>query len=121
MVSISIRPHPLFNREGVTVHCEVPITFTQAALGCDLEVPTLDGRVKYTVPEGTQPDTVFRLKGKGIPHLSGRGRGDQLVRISVEVPRHLSKKQKEALLRFSEACDSKNHPKSKSFFDKFKS
>lgn len=119
LVSISVRPHPLFVRDGTTVHCEIPITFSQAALGCELEVPTLDGPVKYTLPEGTQPGTVFRFKGKGIPSLSGRGRGDQLVHIAVEIPKHLSKKQKEALLHFSEVCDEKNNPKSKSFFDKF--
>ncbi|MCL2083235.1 MAG: molecular chaperone DnaJ [Oscillospiraceae bacterium] len=119
-VSISIRPHPFFIREGFTVHCEVPITFTQAALGCELEVPTLDGKVKYSVPEGTQPGATFRLRNKGVPSLSGKGRGDQLVHITVEIPRHLTKKQKEAISRLEELCDGKNHPKSKGFFEKFK-
>jgi len=107
LVTIAIRPHPHFTREGTTVHYEIPISFTQAALGCKLEVPTLDGRVKYTIPEGTQPNTVFRLKGKGIPSLSGGGRGDQHVHITVEVPRNLSKEQKDALLQFEAASDKK--------------
>ncbi|MDR1669226.1 MAG: molecular chaperone DnaJ [Oscillospiraceae bacterium] len=120
LVTISIRRHDLFIREGSTVHCEIPLTFAQAALGCELEVPTLDGKVKYTVPEGTQPNTVFRLRGKGIPGLNGRARGDQLVHVVLEVPKHLNKKQKDALLAFSATCDEKNHPKGKGFFDKFK-
>lgn len=121
-VTVSIRPHPVFVRDGQTVHCEVPITFAQAALGCDIEIPTLDGKVKLNIPEGTQPATVFRIKGKGIPGLAGRGgRGDQLVHVNVEVPKHLNKKQKEALNAFAEQCDEKNNPKSKGFFDKFKS
>ena len=104
LVTVSVRPHPLFSREGTAVHMELPLTFTQAALGAEVEVPTLDGRVKYTVPEGTQPGTIFRLRGKGIPGLNGRARGDQLVHMAVDVPRHLTKKQKEALLAFAEAC-----------------
>ena len=104
LVTVSVRPHPLFIREGTTVHSEMTVTFAQAALGCELEVPTLDGKVKYTVPEGTQPGTIFRLRGKGIPGLNGRARGDQLVHMVVDVPKHLSKKQKDALLAFAEAC-----------------
>ncbi|MDR0325763.1 MAG: molecular chaperone DnaJ [Oscillospiraceae bacterium] len=104
LVTVSVRPHPLFIREGTTVHSEMTVSFTQAALGCELEVPTLDGKVKYTVPEGTQPGTIFRLRGKGIPGLNGRARGDQLVHLVVDVPKHLNKKQKEALLAFAEAC-----------------
>ena len=120
LVTVSVRPHPLFVREGTAVHIEIPITFAQAALGMELEVPTLDGKVKYNVPEGTQPGTVFRLRGKGIPVLSSKSRGDQLVHIIVEVPKSLNKKQKEALQAFSDACDEKTNPKNKSFFDKFK-
>jgi molecular chaperone DnaJ len=82
----------------------MPISFVQAALGCELEVPTLDGKVKYTVPEGCQPGTIFRLRGKGIPSLNGRARGDQLVHMAVEVPRSLNKEQREALLAFAEVC-----------------
>jgi molecular chaperone DnaJ len=104
LVTVSVRPHPIFMREGTTVHSEMTITFAQAALGCELEVPTLDGKVKYTVAEGCQPGTIFRLRGKGIPGLNGRARGDQLVHMVVEVPKKLDKKQKEALLAFAEAC-----------------
>ncbi|MGN1059832.1 MAG: molecular chaperone DnaJ, partial [Clostridia bacterium] len=87
-VTVTVRPHDLFQRSGADVMCEVPITFVQAALGAELEVPTLDGKVKYTIPEGTQTGTVFRLKGKGIPMLRRSGRGDQYVKVTVEVPTH---------------------------------
>ncbi|MCL2030813.1 MAG: molecular chaperone DnaJ [Oscillospiraceae bacterium] len=120
LVTVSVRPHPLFTREGTAVHMELPLTFTQAALGAEVEVPTLDGRVKYTVPEGTQPGTVFRVKGKGIQSLGSRSRGDQFVHIVVEVPRGLSKRQRELLLEFAAAGEAGNNPKHKSFFDKFK-
>ncbi|MDR1693457.1 MAG: molecular chaperone DnaJ, partial [Oscillospiraceae bacterium] len=114
LVTVSVRPHPLFIREGTTVHCEMPVSFAQAALGTELEVPTLDGKVKYTVPEGTQPNTIFRLRGKGIPGLNGRARGDQLVHVVLEVPKHLSKKQKEALLAYAATFEEKK----KGFFEK---
>jgi molecular chaperone DnaJ len=122
LVTVSVRPHPIFIREGTTVHCEMGVTFAQAALGCELQVPTLDGKVKYTVPEGTQPGTIFRLRGKGIPGLHGRARGDQLVHMLVEVPKSLNKKQKEALLAFAEACGEGDGPKGKGkkWFDKGK-
>ena len=120
LVTVSVRPHPLFAREGTAVHMDFPLTFAQAALGAEVEVPTLDGRVKYSVPEGTQPGTVFRIKSKGIPALGSKARGDQYVHVTVEVPKGLNKKQKELLQEFSAACESSNHPKSKSFFDRFR-
>jgi molecular chaperone DnaJ len=120
LVTVSVRPHPLFTREGSTVHMELPITVLQAALGGEVEVPTLDGKVKYNIPEGTQPGTIFRLKSKGIPFLQNRGRGDQLVHISVEIPKGLNKKQKELLTAFANSVNGDNEPKSRSFFDKFK-
>lgn len=89
--------------------CEVPITFTQAALGADVVVPTLDGKVSYTVREGTQPGDVFRLKGKGIQRLGGRGRGDQYVRVTVEVPKNLNGKQKELIKQLDGATGDKNY------------
>jgi len=113
LVTVSVRPHPLFIREGTIVHCEMPISFAQAALGCELEVPTLDGRVKYTVPEGTQPGAIFRLRGKGIPGLHGRARGDQLVHIVVDVPKHLTKRQRDALLAYAELFDGSDTIKNK--------
>ena len=100
--------------------CEAPITFTQAVLGAELEIPTIDGRVKYTIPEGTQTGTVFRLRGKGIPVPNGRGRGDQYVTVTVETPRNLTKEQKEALKKFSELLGESNYEKRKSIFNKKK-
>ncbi|MDR1736631.1 MAG: molecular chaperone DnaJ [Oscillospiraceae bacterium] len=120
MVTVSVRPHPLFTRDGTSVHMEIPITFVQAALGAEIEVPTLDGRVKYSIPEGTQPGTVFRIKGKGIVHLSSKNRGDQYVHVNVEVPKGLNKRQREILQEFAAATDDRNNPKHKTFFDKFK-
>jgi len=100
LVSIKVRAHAFFERDGANVLCEVPISFAQAALGAEIEVPTLDGKVKYTIPEGTQTGTVFRLKGKGIPHLNGFGRGDQFVTVVVQTPTNLTKEQKELLRQF---------------------
>lgn len=119
-VTVSVKDHELFTRRGFDVLCDVPITFVQAALGAELEVPTLDGNVKYTIPEGTQSGTVFRLKSKGIPMLKRSGRGDQFVKVNVEVPKHLSQKQKNLLKEFSELDKGSNHTKQKSFFDKMK-
>ena len=119
-VYVSVRPHPLFERRGNDVWCEMPITFTQAALGADVEGPTLDGKVSYHVHEGTQPGDVFRLKGKGIQGLGSRMRGDQYVQVTVEVPRNLSKRQKEILAELDKASDDKNYAKRKSFFGKLK-
>lgn len=119
-VYISVRPHPVFERRGNDVWCDMPITFTQAALGADVEVPTLDGKVSYHVHEGAQPGDVFRLKGKGIQGLNTRTKGDQYVRITVEVPKNLSEKQKELLRSFDESAGEKNYQKRKSFFSKFK-
>jgi molecular chaperone DnaJ len=119
-VVLSIKPHPLFSRDDEDVLCEVPLSFPQAALGCSLEVPTLDGKVQMKIPPGTQPGAVFRLKGKGIPHLRGQGRGDQLVRVRVEVPKVLNDEQRALLEKFAAAIGEDVHPEGKSFFDKVK-
>lgn len=119
-VYVNVRPHPVFERRGDDVWCEVPITFTQAVLGADVVVPTLDGKVSYTVREGTQPGDVFRLKGKGIQRLGGRGRGDQYVRVTVEVPKNLNGKQKELIKQLDGATGDKNYAKRRNFFDKIK-
>lgn len=119
LIEVSIRSHPFFQRDGINVLCELPITFTQAALGAELEVPTLDGKVRYTIPEGTQTGTVFRLRGKGIPMLNSKTRGDQLVTVVVETPTRLSKEQKE-LLRRLETVSSGSQPKIAKFFEKLK-
>ena len=120
LITISVRPHELFRREGTSVLCEAPITFAQAVLGAELEIPTIDGKVKYTLPEGTQSGTTFRLKGKGIPSLNGRGRGDQYVTVYIETPRNLNKEQKEALKKFAESVGENNYEERKKFFKKFK-
>ena len=120
LVTVMVQPHDVFRRDGTAVFCEAPITFTQAVLGAELEIPTIDGRVKYTIPEGTQTGTVFRLRGKGIPVLNGRGRGDQYVTVTIETPRDLNREQKEALKKFSETLGENNYEKRRSFFGKKK-
>ncbi len=120
LITITVRPHELFRREGTSVLCEAPITFAQAVLGAELEIPTIDGKVKYTLPEGTQSGTTFRLKGKGIPSINGRGRGDQYVTVYIETPRNLNKEQKEALRKFAESMGDSNYEEQKKFFKKFK-
>ena len=120
LITITVRPHELFRREGTSVLCEAPITFTQAVLGAELEIPTIDGKVKYTLPEGTQSGTTFRLKGKGIPSINGRGRGDQNVTVYIETPKNLNKEQKEALKKFAETMGESNYEEQKKFFKKFK-
>lgn len=119
-VVISVREHPIFVRQGDDVVCEVPISFVQAALGADIEVPTLDGKVSLKIPAGTQSGKVFRLKGKGIPHLTGYGRGDQHVVVKVETPTKLNAKQRKLLEEFARVSDEETHPLGKSFFDKVK-
>ncbi len=100
-VFIHVRPHEIFKRNGDDLIVEIPISFSQATLGTELEVPTLDGKAKLKVPEGTQPGTSFRLRGKGIPHLRGYGRGDQHVRVNVKIPQKLSNKQKDLLREYA--------------------
>ncbi|MCL2126226.1 MAG: molecular chaperone DnaJ [Oscillospiraceae bacterium] len=100
-VTITVLRHAVFERDGTAVYVDIPVSFVQAALGAELEVPTLDGKVKYSIPEGTQTGTVFRLRGKGIQNLRGSGRGDQFVTVNVVVPMGLSAEQKELLLQFA--------------------
>ncbi|MGN0453338.1 MAG: molecular chaperone DnaJ [Ruminococcus sp.] len=119
-VYVSVKPHPIFERRGDDVWCEVPLTYTQAALGAEITVPTIDGKVSYSVHDGTQPGDIFKLKGKGIPHLNGRGRGDQYVKVTVDVPKNLSAKQKDLLRQFEAASSEKNYAKRKSFSDVIK-
>ena len=103
IVGVRILPHDQFRRDGTTVLYEQAVSFTQAALGAQLEIPTIDGKVKYDLPAGTQTGTTFRLRGKGIPSLHGRGRGDQYVTVRVAVPTSLNAEQKEALHAFARA------------------
>ena len=120
LVTITVRPHELFRREGTSVLCDAPITFAQAVLGAELEIPTIDGKVKYDLPEGTQSGTTFRLKGKGIPAINGRGRGDQYVTVYIETPRNLNREQKEALKKLAESVGDNNYEERRKFFRKFK-
>ena len=120
LIVVSVRPHELFTREGTSVYCEVPITFIQAVLGAEIEVPTIDGKVKYDLPEGTQTGTTFRLRGKGMPHLRSKSRGDQFVTVYIETPKNLNKEQKEALRKFGETVGEGNYEQRKSFFKKWK-
>ena len=120
LVSINVRPDPIFERDGYDVWTEIPITYTQAALGDEITIPTVDGKVTYTVPEGTQSGTVFRLRGKGIQKVHSTSHGDHYVRVNIEVPRNLSKEQKNILRDYEKTLSDKNYAKRKSFFEKLK-
>ncbi len=119
-IVLRMLPHQIFKRDGYDIICEMPITFIQAALGDEIVVPTLDGRVKYNIAEGTQSGTVFRLKGKGVHVLNGNGRGDQYVKVMVETPKRLNDEQKDILRKFAEVMGEDVHEQRKSFFDKVK-
>lgn len=120
IVGVSVRPHPKFQRDGATVYMTQPVSFVQAALGAELEIDTIDGKVKWTLPAGTQTGTTFRLREKGIPMLHGRGRGDQLITVVVQTPQRLTPAQKEALEAFGKAMGETVEPAGKGFFDKHK-
>ena len=119
-VTVSVRPHKLFRRDGYNLLLDFPISFTQAALGAEVDVPTLHGSVKYRIPEGTQNDTEFRIKGQGVQILHSSGKGDLIVRVRVEVPRKLSEKQKELLRQFEGTTTGREYEGRKSFLDKLK-
>ncbi|MBO7737105.1 MAG: molecular chaperone DnaJ, partial [Clostridia bacterium] len=119
-VEVRVKPHKLFVREGNDIHYEMPISYAEAVLGAKLTVPTLEGESEFSIPEGTQSGSVFSLRGKGIPQVHGKGRGDIYVTVTVEVPKSLNSKQKELLKQFDEAMGNKNTPKKQSFFSKFK-
>lgn len=118
---VSVKPSRVFERDGVHLYCDVPVSVTDATLGAEIEVPTLDGNEKYTIPEGTQPDTSFTLRGKGVPYVGNLDRrGDIIFTVKVEIPQKLSSKQKELLRKFAESCDDGNYAKRTGFFKKFK-
>ena len=117
---LNVEPHPIFVREADDLLCEIPISFTQAALGAELKVPTLNGNVNMKIPSGTQTGKIFRLAGKGMPNLRGYGNGDQLVRVVIETPTRLSAKQRELLEEFAHISGEDSFPKSRSFFEKVK-
>ncbi len=124
IVSVTVRPHAKFRRDGTTILLEQPISFLQAALGAELTIDTIDGPVKYNLPEGTQTGTTFRLRGKGMPSVNGRGRGDQYVTVTVRTPTGLTAEQKEALRTFGTTMGENSQGtasgESKSIFDKKK-
>ena len=115
-IEVNVQSHPLFTRDGYDVYLEMPITFAQATLGDKIQVPTLDGKVEYEVPEGTQTGTVFRLKG--IPKLKSNVRGDQYVKVTVEIPKKLNEKQKELVREFAKECGQEVHQRQKTLSDK---
>lgn len=117
LIGIRIRPHAIFKREGANVHCTVPISFADAALGGELQIPTIHGNVEFKIPEGTQTGTSFTIKGKGIKKVLGKG--DHIFKVVVDVPKNLSKEQKKALKTFAD-MDMKNNTNKESFFEKVK-
>ena len=122
IIEVTVRSHSIFERDGVNIYCEVPITVTEATLGAEIDVPTLEGTVKHKIEEGTQPGTVYTLRGKGIPYVNDRNnrRGDLILTVNVEIPRGLSDKQKDALREFAEACGEKHYAKKGKFAKSFK-
>ena len=119
-VVLHVKAHEIFQRDGDDLLCEVPVGFVQAALGTEIEVPTLSGKAEIKIPAGTQPGTMFRIKGKGVKNVQGYGHGDLHVRVLVEVPTHLSSAQKAKLQEFAELCNGKESPLSQGFFEKAK-
>ncbi len=120
IIIISVRPHKLFEREGYNLRYELPITFSQAALGAKISIPTLDGTGDLSIPAGTQNGAVFVVKGKGIQNLRGKGKGDLYVKVMVEIPKNLSKKQKSAISSLEEVCADNNYPARQAFNAKTK-
>ncbi|MHB8964254.1 MAG: molecular chaperone DnaJ [Saccharofermentanales bacterium] len=120
-IEITIKPHPIFKRDGYNTYCEIPITFPQATLGAEVSVPTIDGPYSYKIKDGTQPGELFTIRGKGIPHINHSNvRGDHIMKIIVEVPRNLDQKQKDLLKEFDASCTDRNYQNRGSFFTKIK-
>ena len=120
IITVSVRDHAIFERDGFNIYCEVPITVAEATLGAEINIPSLDGELKYTVPEGTQPGTSFTVKGKGItvPRTQNR-RGDLVFVVTVEIPRGLNDKQRAAMQAFADSCGKSNYTKKEGFFKRF--
>ena len=119
-VVISVEPHPYFEREGNDLHYALPVSFPQATLGTELMIPTLEGETRLKIPEGTQSGTEFRLRNKGVPYLNEHGRGDLIVQVVAQVPKKLTKPQKELMRQLSETLTVENTPSARSFFGKVK-
>ena len=118
LIAIKIKPHPIFKRKGADVFCDVPITFTEAALGGEIDVPTLRGTQKFKIPEGTQTGTRFSIKGKGIKKVFGYG--DHYFTVTIDVPKNLNAKQKQLLKEFDALDKGENHTNKSTFKDKMK-
>ncbi len=117
IITVNVRRHSIFERDGYNIYCDVPITVSEAVLGAEIDVPTLEGNVKYTIPEGTQPGTSFTLKQKGVPYVNNPNkRGDLRFTVSVEIPKSLSEKQKDKMREFADACGESNYSKKSGFF-----
>jgi molecular chaperone DnaJ len=119
-VVVNVKNHELFERDGPDLHCQVPVTMVQGALGAEIDVPTLDGKVKLKIPTGTQSGKVLRLRNKGLPTLRTTSRGDQLLHIFVETPTQLSRSQRELLEQFAEQSEDRASPQHKSFIEKLR-
>jgi len=119
-VTVEVKKHKIFNRQGMDIFCDFPITFVEATLGATVEIPTIDGNIEHSIPEGTQTDTVIKLKGKGAPRIGSTTRGAQYVKVIVEIPKNLNGSQKDLLRKFADTVDVGNYEKKKSFFDKVK-
>ena len=118
VIEVHIRPHAFFEREGNHIYCDIPISFTEAALGADIEIPTLEGKQSYHIPDGTQPGTAFTLRGKGVPDLHSKRRGDLIITVNVEVPKNLSSEQKKLLQEFAKASSKDASDKRSGFLKK---
>ncbi len=118
IISVSVRPHPIFERDGYNIYCEVPITYAEAALGAQIEIPTLEGKETYTIPEGTQHGTNFTLRGRGIPYVNSKSRGDLVFAVAIETPRGLTDDQKDLLRKFADSLGEKNNTKKSGFLKK---
>ena len=117
IIQVMVKPHPIFEREGYNIYCEVPIPVTDAILGAEIEIPTLKEKMKYNIPEGTQPGTDFTVRGQGIPYVNNSNRrGDLIFRVNVEIPKSLSEKQKEKVREFADCCGESNYAKKSGFF-----
>ena len=117
IITVNVKPHAIFERDGYNLYCEVPITVAEATLGAEIDVPTLEGNQKFTIPEGTQPNTRFTLRQKGVPYVNNSGRrGDIIFTVNIEIPKGLNEKQREKMREFADACGENNYSKKTGFF-----
>jgi molecular chaperone DnaJ len=121
LITVKIAEHPLFKRQDADLFCTIPVSFPQACLGAQIDVPTLDGKVKMRIPPGTQPGHALRLRGKGMPRFGGYGRGDQIVTIQLEVPTELTEEQRNLVEQLAQSMGEDTHPQRRTFLDKLKS